>query len=334
MDEKKHVTGGEFHLTELLIQNKNTGEIWEISNSVTTVSWSTERTGSPGVLKFTVIKAGDLSYTEGDVVRFSVDGELQFYGWVFTKSKNRWGEIETTCYDRLRYLKAVQPYAFYFQTVGNMIRQIAADLQVETGDITDTGYPIPSFIKENATCLDLIGEAVQQTLLATGDIYVFYDDGNGLALRRPEDMISNVVIGRESLLTDYTYKTDIDQQSYNSIKLARSNKETGRADVFIAEDSQHINDWGLLQLYQSVNEDFNDAQIKAQAAASLKYYDRRMRTLSISALGVPGLRAGQMIYMNVPHLGDINLNQYVLLESVTHTWENNVHTMDFDTMPI
>jgi len=321
-------------MTELLIQNKRTGKIWEISNNVTTISWSTERTGSPGTLKFTVIKAGDLDYTEGDIVRFSVDGQLQFYGWVFTKSKNRWGEIETTCYDRLRYLKVVHPYAFYFQTAGDIIRQISADLEVEIGDIDDTQYPIASFIKEDATCLDLIGEAVQQTLLGTGDIYVFFDNGHGLSLRRPEDMISNIVIGTKSLLTDYTYQTDIDQQSYNSIKLARPNKTTGQADVFIAEDSTHIGRWGLLQLYQTVDENVNDAQVKAQARASLEYYNRRMRALHVSTLGVVGLRAGQMLYMNVPDLGDMNLNQYVLLESVNHTWENNIHTMEFDTMPI
>lgn len=320
--------------TELLIENKSTGKIWEISNSTTTITWKTERTGSPGQLNFTVVKAGDLSYTEGDTVRFSVDGQLQFYGWVFTKSKNRWGEIETTCYDRLRYLKAVQPYAFYAQKAGDMIRQIAADFQLSVGDIADTGYPIPSFIKEEETCLDLIGEAVQQTLLATGDIYVFYDDGNGLALRRPEDMISNVIIGEKSYLTDYAYKTDIDKQTYNSIKLARPNEETGKADIFIAESSENIAQWGLLQLYQTVDGDVNDAQVKAQAAASLEYYNRRMRTIRVSAMGVPGLRAGQMVLMKAPGLGDLNLDRYVLLESVTHTWENDIHTMEFETVAI
>ena len=80
--------------TELIIAVKSTGNIFEVSNSTTTVSYSTERTGSPGKLTFTVIKAGELSFTEGDVVRFSVDGTLVFYGWVFTKSKDRWGEIE------------------------------------------------------------------------------------------------------------------------------------------------------------------------------------------------------------------------------------------------
>lgn len=320
--------------TELLIQNKSTGRIWECSNSVEQVTWTTERTGSPGTLKFTVLKAGELSYTEGDVVRFSVDGQLQFYGWVFTKSKNRWGEIDTTCYDRLRYFKANASYAFYDQTAGDMLRQIAADLQVDTGAVANTGYALPSFIKEDESCLDIVGEAVQQTLLNTGKIFVFYDDGSGVALQEAADMISPVVIGERSLLTDYTYKTDIDEQTYNSVKLVRPNEETGRADVFMAEDSGTITQWGLLQLYQTVDGDVNDAQVKEQARASLTYYNRRMRTLKVSSLGVPGLRAGQMVLMRVPGLGDVNLDQYVLLEQVTHTWENDVHTMEFETLAL
>lgn len=320
--------------TELLIANKTSGKIWECSNSVSTVSWETERTGSPGKLTFTIIKSGDLSFTEGDVVRFSVDGQLQFYGWVFTKSKDRWGVIEVTCYDRLRYLKANASYGFYGQTAGQIIRQIAGDLQVDVGAIADTGYQIPSLVEEDQSCLDIIESAVQQTLLNTGDIYVFYDDGNGLALQRPQDMISNVLIGENSLLTDYTYKTDIDSQTYNSVKLARPNEETGMADVVEAQDSANIGQWGLLRLYQTVDGDVNTAQMEAQAAASLQYYNRRLRTLSVESLGVPGLRAGMMVLMKVPNLGDINLDQYVLLEKVSHTWENDVHTMSFDTMAI
>nr|DAD70848.1 MAG TPA: 43 kDa tail protein [Siphoviridae sp. ctvok7] len=320
--------------TELLIQNKGSGKMWELSNSVESVSWSTERTGSSGKLEFSVVKAGDLSFTEGDPVRFSVDGQLQFYGWVFTKSKDRWGVIDVTCYDRLRYLKANGSYNFYDRKVGDMIREIAADLQVDVSTLADTGYAIPSFCKEDESCLDIIGEAVQQTLLNTGDIYVFYDDGNGLALRRPEDMISNVVIGENSLVTDYTYETDIDEQTYNSVKLARPNEDTGRADVLVVQDSFNIGNWGLLQLYQTVDGDVNDAQMREQAQRSLEYYNRRKRSLKVESLGVPGLRAGQMVLMKIPGLGDINLDQYVLLDKVDHTWENGTHTMNFETLVI
>lgn len=202
------------------------------------------------------------------------------------------------------------------------------------GDIADTGFKIPSLIEEEQTCLDIIEGAIQQTLLNTGVVYVFFDNGEGLSLKAAGDMKSDIMVGDRSLLTNYTYKTDIDSQTYNSVKLARPNEETGKADIFIAQDSANIGRWGLLQLYQSVDGDMNDAQVKAQAAATLEYYNQRMRTLSVSSLGVLGLRAGMMLLMRVKGLGDINLDQYVLLEKVTHTFKNDEHTMEFDTLAI
>lgn len=321
-------------MIQLLINEKRTGRIWDCYGIVTTASWTTNRTGDPGTFTFTLQKSGDISFVEGDVVRFSVDGELQFYGWVFTKNKDRWGQIEVTCYDRLRYLKANASYAFYNQTVGDIVRQIAGDLQVDVGELENTGYSIPSLIEEDQSCLDIIGSAIQQTLLNTGKIYVLFDNGDGLCVKEAGNMKSDVMIGQESYLTDYHYQTDIDQQTYNSIKLSRPNEETGRSDVFIAQDSNTIGRWGLLQLYQTVDGDMNDAQIMAQAKTSLQYYNRRMRTLSAETLGVNGLRAGQMVLVKIPDLGDISLDQYVLLERVTHTWENDTHTMSFDTLAI
>lgn len=318
---------------ELLIATHQ-GPIYDVAPCVQSVTYTTNRTGEPGKLEFTLNKAGGISFFEGDVVRFSVDGMLVFYGWIFTKSKDRWDVIEVTCYDRVRYLKASASYAFYDQTAGDIIRQIAADFQLDVSDIEDTGYKIPSLIEEEQTCLDIIEEAVQQTLLNTGKIYVFFDDGKGLSLKEAGNMIDENVIGDKSLLTDYTYKTDIDEQTYNSVKLARPNEETGRADVFVAQDSNNITQWGLLQLYQTVDGDVNDAQVIAQAQATLEYYNQRMRTLSVTSLGVVGLRAGQMVLMKVQGLGDINLDQFVLLEKVTHTFENESHTMDFDTLAI
>lgn len=319
--------------TEMILATSS-GKVFEVSNSVTEVTYTTDRTGSPGKLEFTVLKSSSFSFFEGDVVRFSVDGVLVFYGWVFTKSKDRWGVITVTCYDRLRYLKAAASYAFYGQTAGDIVKQIAADFELDVSEIEDTGYKIPSLIEEEKTCLDIISEAIQQTLLNTGKIYVFFDNGKGLCLKEAGNMKSETMIGDGSLLTEYTYKTDIDEQTYNRVKLARPNEETGKADIFMAQDSANIKRWGLLQLYQSVDQEMNDAQVKAQAQATLRYYNQRMRTLSVESLGVVGLRAGMMVLMQVQNLGDINLNQYVLLEKVTHTFSNEVHTMSFDTLAI
>lgn len=95
--------------------------------------------------------------------------------------------------------------------------------------IEDTGYAIPSLIEEDQSCLDILESAIQQTLLNTGRLFVLYDDGSGVSLRECANLISNVILGTQSLLTEYTYKTDIDDQVYNSVKLARPNEETGRS---------------------------------------------------------------------------------------------------------
>jgi len=175
---------------------------------------------------------------------------------------------------------------------------------------------------------------VEQTLLATGKLYTFFDDGGALSLREAGSMIANGVVGAGSLLTDYTYQTDIDRQTYNSIKLSRPNESTGRADVFQVMDSEKIGEWGLLQFYQTVDEAMNDAQVESQARAMLRYHNRRFRTLKAQALGLLGLRAGQMLMMDVEKLGDINLRQLVLLERVSHTFTNDLHTMEFDVQEL
>lgn len=319
--------------TELVIASKAGGMI-EISGLVESCEWVTNRTGQPGKFTFTYLKDKDVTFTEGDVVRFSVDGQVQFYGWVFTRSETRWGEVSVTCYDRLRYLKANASYTFYSQSAGDILRQIAGDLQLDVGTVEDTGYKLPSLVEQNQTCLDILQTAIEQTLLNTGRVFVLYDDGQGLALQEAANMMSDVVIGDRSLLTDYTYTTDIDKQTYNSIKLVRPNEETGRADVYIQEDSGTIGQWGLLQLYQKVDGDANEAQIKAQAAATLEYYNRVLKTLKISSLGVPGLHAGQMILVKADGMGDTGVSQYVMLEQVSHRWENGVHTMDLETMEL
>lgn len=319
----------------LLLENARNGKVWDIASVTRSVTWETNRTGSPGTLKFSMLKAGDLDFLEGDTVRLEVDGQAQFFGWVFTKSKNRWGEIDVTCYDRLRYLKANAAYAFYDVTAGQMLSQIAADFQLPVSEVADTGYVFSSMLADGqSTCLDLLSDAVQQTLLNTGQLYVLMDDGVGLSLRRPERMISTVVIGDGSLLTDYTYQTDIDKQTYNAVSLAKANEATGRYEVVTVQDSYNIGRFGLLRLFQTIDGDRNTAQMEAQAKATLDYYNHRMKSLKVSALGVPSLRAGQMVLMQVEGLGDINLNQYVLLDRVTHTWENEKHEMELETLDL
>lgn len=320
----------------LIIGAKTTGKIYDVTNSTIEAVVTTQRKTSAGKLTFEWLKTGEtVSFHEGDIVRLEDDGQLVFYGWVFTKEKDRWNKFTVTCYDRLRYLKANSSYAFYGRTAGDIIREIAEDLQLDVGSIADTGYQIPSLIKSNQSCMDIIQTALDLTLLNTGKVYVLYDDGTGLSLRASDDWISPYVIGEKSYMTEYLYKTDIDESTYNYVKLAMPNQKTGRTELVVAQDSYNIGRWGMLQSYQQVNGDYNTAQLQEMANQMLKNSNRRKRTFSGSCRGITGLRAGQMLRIYIEGLGDIDvLNQYVLLESVTHHYTNDDHTMDFETLEI
>lgn len=320
---------------QLLIAAKQSGQIYDVTNTTIQIDLRTERKTAPGKLTFQWAKTGnDVSFFEGDVVRLQVDGVTQFYGYIFTKDKNRWNEFTVTCYDSLRYLKANGSYAFYGRTAAEIIQEIGADLQLPIGELADTGYQIPSLIKSNQSCINIIQEALDLTLLNTGRVFCLYDNGDGLSLKASDEWKSDIIVGTRSYLTDYQYKTDIDESTYNYVKLSYPNSSTGMTELVVAEDSSNISRWGMLQQYIQVNGDYNTAQLTAMAQQALMNANRRKRTLSVSCLGIPGLRAGQMIRVNVPMLGDINLDQYVLLETVTHHYQQGVHTMEFDTLEI
>ena len=316
---------------QLLVLSRQTGTAQDLAPCATSATYTTKRTGSPGTLQFELAASDKTVFAEGDMVQLAVDGLTVFVGYVFTRSVNRWGEMTVTCYDQLRYLKANASYAFYGVTAADIIRQIAEDFQLTVGNLADTGYALPSYIQEDQSCLDIIGGAIQQTLLNTGELYAFYDEGGRLTLAPVRSLISGTVLGEGSLLTDYTYQVDIDQQTYNQIKLLRPNEATGRAEAYLVENSATIGQWGLLPYSVTVDESLNEAQILAQAQAMLRFYNAPYETFTAESLGVPGLRAGQMVLLNIP---ERNLSQYVLLEKVVHTFEQNQHTMTIDTLAL
>jgi hypothetical protein len=319
---------------ELLIANKS-GKIWDVTNMCPgEVSYTTERQGQPGKLDFSVILAGGLSFEHGDVVRFSEDGQLVFYGYVFTMSTDRWGVCKVTCYDRLRYLKANASYAFYAQTAADIIKQIAEDLQLDIGELADTGYRIPSLLASDQPCIDIIQDALNKTLLNTGVLYVLYDNGTGLSLKSPADWRSEVVHGSRSYVTDYSYTTSIDANVYNSVKLVQPNESTGRNDVVVAQDSANVEKWGLLQLYQSVDGNLNTAQLAERAKETLAYYNRVRKSLPLSAIGIPGLRAGMMVRAMLDNLDGKPFAAWVLIESLTHTYQSDDHFMELEVLEL
>ena len=112
---------------------------------------------------------------------------------------------------------------------------------------------------------------------------------------------------------------------YDKIKLSYENKETGKREIYIAQDGSHINQWGVLQYYEKLD---SKANAKAMADALLDLYNTKTRTLKLQdVLGDIRVRAGTLLVVMLG-LGDINVSNYLMAEQVKHTFNDGQHLME------
>ena len=64
------------------------GSLWQEPCVEGNITLETERKGSPGILKFKVIKDVALNIQEGNPVKFIVNDTNVFFGFIFTKSRD------------------------------------------------------------------------------------------------------------------------------------------------------------------------------------------------------------------------------------------------------
>ena len=295
---------------------------------VESVSIEWERQGQPGKLTADIVKTPGLSFQEGDPCRFSVDGTPIFYWFVFEKArKGSMDQVITiTVYDQLYYLKNKDTYVYSNKTAAAVIRMIAEDFQLNVGALADTGYTIASRVEDNKTLFDIIQTALDETLKATSQMYVLYDDVGKLTLKNIGDMKLGLLVDNETA-GDFDYKTSIASQTYDKVKLSYENKDTGKREIFIAQDGSSINQWGVLQYYEKID---STANAKAMADALLSLYNTKTRTLKLKdVLGDVRVRAGTMLVVMLG-LGDMNLSSYLMVEQVKHTFSNEQHVMDLN----
>lgn len=288
------------------------------------VKWSSERCGSPSKLTFKVVKDDVLNIQEGNIVKFRWDGNNVFYGYIFSKKRDKENIISVTCYDQLRYLKNKDTYVYTNKTASEVLQLIAEDFKLKTGTVDDTGYKIPSRVEDNQTLFDIIQTALDLTMENKKELYVLYDDFGQIALRKMDNMRVNILIDEETA-ENISYTSSIDESTYNKIKLVFNNEETGKRDFYVVQDSNNIDRWGVLQYYDKLQKGENG---KAKADALIQLYNKKTRKLDIkNAFGDCRVRAGSLVGIRL-NLGDMILDNWMLVESCKHVFKLDEHFMD------
>lgn len=300
-----------------------------------TLSLRTERTCTPSILSGEIPDVGEKVPEMGATVRLKVDGVLMFLGRVFSTSINRWGVLSFTAYDGLRYLKNTFSNVYYRDYNPRQVIEDIANLYGfklgKIADVPNIGYKLTI---DNESCFDVISKLVDISIVQTKRILVFYDNFGEFTLSYADDMISDAVVGDDSLATEYTLNTDIDNDTYNEVYLYRESSQAA-ARVFVpalGNDNVNVQKWGMLVLRESVDEIVTTPQMQDRANKMLEMKNRPLKTMNISAYGVVGLRAGMVITIHFPSLKDsVSRRQMVILDAVEHKFEDSVHTMELET---
>ena len=291
------------------------------------VKWETIRKGSPGKLEFTVLADSNLVIKQGNPVRFRVfeNGVWNnvFFGYIFKITHGKDMEMKITCYDQLRYFKNKDTYQYSNITASALLKQICEDFNVQYGGVCDTGYVIPQRLESNKTLFDIMQNALDLTMQYTGKVHVLYDDYGKICLQNIADKIVNIILD-EDTGENYEYTETIDSDACNQIKLTYDNKDTGKREIYLTRDSSNINEWGVLQYYDTLKDGENGAY---KAEMLLKYYNNVYKTFTTKEmLGDVRVRAGTfpLVHMNLPQQEIYN---FMLVEKATHEFSENNHKM-------
>ena len=290
------------------------------------VTWKQKFRGKPSELKFKVVRKWWSVFTEGDLVIFRVNGKNVFLGFIFKKSRDKKHQVEVTAYDQMRYLLNKDTMYFESMTASEIIKHIVkAHPSMQLGSINDTKIKLKSRLEDNNTYLDMITTALDETLIAGGNMCVLYDDYGKLTLKGIHQMVIDDFIIDEDNVGDMDYKTSIDKDVYSQVKLIHEDKDTKKREVYISKSSWNINRWGLLQLTEKIE---NTANAKARADSLLKLHSKKLSTLSLKDVkGNINVRAGSMVMVDL-HLGDEKVAHYMLVDDVTHKFKESHYTMD------
>ena len=311
---------------EFLIQDNQTGVIYDASELLIGATWSGRISGQPGKLAFDIVRDGTLKFYEGSPVRLTVNKHKLFFGWVFGKGRTDGNITSVTAYDQLRYFKNTDSYSFKTGTASERFTKICKDFELKHKIIHKSKHKLPVKLYDSKTLADIIQDSIDLTLIDIGQWFLVRDNFGTLEFLDIAKLKTNLILGDASLMTGFDYQTSIDDDTFNQIKFVQENKETAKREVYIVKDSSTIDRWGLLQHYEKVDEKLNPAQIKQRADQLIKLKNRVTRKLSLDGIGDFRVMPGNGIWVET-QMDDMMISRYMMVHACSHTIKNELHMM-------
>ncbi len=337
---------------KVVIQDSHTQKHYDITQLVSEIHIQSWIAGQAGMMTFAFIqsKKFPVHFYEGSKVYVQdISWEKPkgiFWGYVFTKSRGKDGIITVTAYDQLRYLKNRDIYKFEGKTSSQIFEKICKDFLLNHETVDKSPHVLERRLHDNKPLSAILEDALAETLVISSQKdkpeevkrYVIRDDFGILKHVDIRNLDSGVTIGDKQkdcslLLSDYDYRSSIDENTYNTVKFVNETGDGDRRDRYDSDETMaadKIGKWGMLQYFEQVSVDLKSPAIKEKARRILELYGDVKRTLSFGCVGDFRVFAGASVWLNIENLGDISVNQRCIVTKCEHDIKSNLHTMKLE----
>ena len=307
------------------------GATWDMTNITSKVKISGRKGSSSRSLAATLLDDDnygrphpEIDVGEGVHCIFYWDNVELFRGIVERQRTSQKKLLTITAHDNGIYLSNNRDtFVYESKTADAVFKDVCSRFGIPTGDVAACSYSIPDLTKKKATGWDTIEDALSLEFDNTGTRFFVVSDKGSLCLRKRQENILQWVLETGANVSKYKYTKSIENVR-TRIKLL-SGEGTVLAQASDPALEQKI---GIMQEIDTPDETLNSAQINALAKSMLQEKKTPQRTLSLTnLLGIPDVIAGVGVFIIIPHI-DINRTLYV--DSDTHTFKDNLHTMSLD----
>lgn len=314
---------------EILVESG--GYIYDITEMCTDLVWTDMLNEGSSILEMSYIKNG-LTIDNGDVIRITGDSPEQgiFFGMVRKVGGDKSEIIKVKAYDQLFVTKSKDIVVLENGTLKSLVLQMGTKLSLTMGTVEETGFILKPIASSDKSWLDLANQGISDTLIGSPekDMYCLRDEYGSVCLWNMRNLQLPLVLGDNSLCTDYQWEKSVVDDYYNRVKVLWKDEDSGKMDMRTAEDQNAINRFGFLQYLETAQGVDNAAKAQERANKLLKLYNHETETLKLDCLGDLRVRAGNSIFGSIE---DISLSRRLIVKKVTHTFFP-VHTMKVEVM--
>lgn len=301
---------------------------YDISDSIGDIQIQSWLDDQPGKCTFTVYKSNTLAFWEGATISIIIDDKGVFKGYIQKKERDSNVEIiKCTAYDQLLYWRAKDSKLFSGLTSDQIFAQLCTEYNLNYEIVDKSDYICTKRVEDDVSIYEMQRNALWDTLINSRKRFIIRDNFGVLNHVNIETLRTNLIFGDTSGINNFSYTSDISENTYNRVKLYKDNQSSRKRETYIVEDTSTQARWGTLQLYQSVDENMTTAQIEQQATNLLKYYNVVNRSLKLECVGDFNVFAGAIIRCAISDLGDLSINSDLLVTECTHKITSDEHIM-------